>query len=176
MAGHLDFDSGKWVEDPAEAAAAEREIDVGDDGLARPATRAAKAPTAATAKAPTPVSPPAERSVDVGGDGLVRPSEPAVSMSSPLTPVERAKLIQFVQGGKGNPTAISAARAMITSASGPAPQGGPVAPQAPALAPAPLSDALSPAQKAVILRARMRSQPRPNGALAMNAATPEGVQ
>lgn len=166
MAGHLDFDSGKWVDDPAEVAA--HEAAMSDPGPNR---------AAAPSKTPPPVPPPGDRAVNVGDDGLVRPAEPAAGLSSPLTPAERAKLIQFVQGGKGNPTATAAARAMITSSSGPVPgPGGPAAPQAPALAPAPLSDALSPAQKAVILRARMRSQQRPTGPLAMNAATPPGVQ
>jgi hypothetical protein len=166
MAGHLDMKTGKWVDDPEEVAL--RSVDVSDDGLVHP--------TGAPMPKPTqPESAPPEASGAIAAAG---PSAP--SLSAPLTAVERAKLMQFVQSGKGNQTAVGVAQSMLAdSARGVAgaPGGasaGPSAPQAPSGAQGEISPALSPAQKAVILRARMRTPQQASGPLAMTNQT-EGV-
>lgn len=175
MAGHLDMKTGKWVDDPEEVAL--RSVDVSDDGLVHPTG-------APMPKSPPPPAPPV--AVDTppasADPAAAAPSPPPPPpLSAPLSAVERAKLMQFVQSGKGNQTALSTAQAMLADSShsgGGGPGGapaGPVAPQAPAIAPGEISQGLSPAQKAVILRARMRTQQQAGGPLAMTNQT-EGVQ
>lgn len=127
MSGHLDMQTGKWVDD-TEA----------DDDKAFAAEQATHAKPGN--------SPPAGDmpSVDVGDDGLVRPSgasggspapaAPGPGAVTPLSAVDRAKLMQFIQSNAGNPTEVAAARQMLAGSTVAAP---PIAaPAAPQVAPA----------------------------------------
>lgn len=171
MAGHLDAETGKWVDDSPDEL---RSIDVSDDGLARPSPKAPKAP------APPAAGPvPGGREVAVGDDGLVRPmpAPAATPLSAPLTTIERAKLVQFIQSGNGSPVAVDAARSMLAGGA-PKPglaQVGPTPPQVAGPAPGDDQSNLTPGQRAVILRARLRAQ-QPAGQLAMNQTGTQGVQ
>lgn len=163
--GHLDFETGKWIDDPKDkdtgaADDGERAVDVGDDGLVRPSGAAAAAPPPPSLGAEDP-----SLSVIVGDDGLARRQTSA----APLSPVQRAKLIQVTQSGTADPATVASARALLGM------------PPAPSASPPPPAQnvPLSPAQRAIILRSQMRNPTPgvPPGPLAMNPLVPpQGVQ